>query len=185
MTCQNNALFSLWNEGWNAQSSKSALQSEIISTISHIVDKFGATCQAFLFFSFWNVGKTSASTTSAQPTSQSEGIYTISHIPFRSHMYVNTSLVSCFKPLQLEIKKPFYSFFSFWNAAKNAQSSASATSAQPASQTEGIYTILHIPFGTMCRDCMSTQVWYHVWSQYSYRWRNLFVSFFFFLMKCR
>ena len=61
----------------------------------------------------------------------------------------------------------FLSFFSFWNAGKNAQSSTSTTSAQPASQSKGIYTISHFPFGAICRDCMSTQVWYHVLSQYT------------------
>ena len=79
----------------------------------------------------------------------------------------------------------FLPFFSFWNAGKNAQSSSSTTSAQPASQTEGICTILHIPFGAICRDYMSTQVWCHVLRQYSFRWRNLSVSFFFFLVKCK
>ena len=92
--------------------------------------------------------------------------------------------MSCFKPLQLSIKKPFSTFFSFWNAGKNAQSSTSATS-QPASQTEGIYTISHIPFGAMCRDSMSTQVWCHVLSHYSYRWRNLFLPFFAFEMQVK
>ena len=72
----------------------------------------------------------------------------------------------------------FSFFFPFWNAGKNAQSSSSTTSAQPASQTEGICTILHIPFGAICRDCMSTQVWYNVLSHYRCRWRNLFLLFF-------
>ena len=105
--------------------------------------------------------------------------------PYVGTIHVNTSLVSCFKPLQLQMKKPFSTFFSFWNAGKNAQSSTSATSAQPVSQTEGICTILHIPFGTICRDCMSTPVWCHVLRQYSFRWRNLSVSFFFFSCEMR
>ena len=114
--------FFLWNAGKNAQSS--AL--EIISTITHFVDKFGATCHAFLFCSFLLV-----------------------------------------------------------NAGKNAQSCSSTTSAPPASQTEGMYTFWHIPFGVICRDSMSTPVWCHVLSHYSYRWRNLFLPFFPFEMQVK
>ena len=73
--------------------------------------------------------------------------------------------------------KPFF-FGSFLHAGKNAQSSSSMTSAQPASQSEGIYTISHIPFGAMCRDSMSTQLWCHVLSHHSFRWRNLCLPFF-------
>ena len=173
--------FFLWNAGKNAQSS--AL--EIISTITHFVDKFGATCHAFLFCSFLlvNAGKNAqscSSTTSAPPASQTEGMYTFWHIPFG---------VICSKSMSTPVwchvlshysyrwRNLFLPFFSFWNAGKNAQSSTSATS-QPASQTEGIYTISHISFGAMCRDSMSTQVWCHVLSHYSYRWRNLFPPFF-------
>ena len=163
--------FFLWNAGKNAQSS--AL--EIISTITHFVDKFGATCHAFLFCSFLlvNAGKNAqscSSTTSAPPASQTEGMYTFWHIPFgvicRDSM---STPVWChvLSHYSYRWRNLFLPFFSFWNAGKNAQSSTSATSAQPASQTEGIYTISHFPFGAICRDCMSTQVWYHVLSQYT------------------
>ena len=173
--------FFLWNAGKNAQSS--AL--EIISTITHFVDKFGTTCHAFLFCSFLlvNAGKNAqscSSTTSAPPASQTEGMYTFWHIPFgvicRDSM---STPVWChvLSHYSYRWRNLFLPFFSFWNAGKNAQSSTSAKS-QPASQTEGIYTISHISFGAMCRDSMSTQVWCHVLSHYSYRWRNLFPPFF-------
>ena len=76
------------------------------------------------------------------------------------------------------MKKPFC-FFLFFSCEMQVKTSTSTISAQPASQSKGIYTISHIPFGAICRDCMSTQVWYHVLGHYSYRWRNLFLPFFF------
>ena len=144
----------------------------------------------FFFCSFWNAGKnaqSSSSTTSAQPASKTEGIYTISHIPFRAMCRdsMSTQLwYNVWSHYRCRWRNLFLLVFSFWNAGKNAQSSSSTTSAQPASQTEGICTILHIPLGAICRDCMSTQLWSHVLRQYSFRWRNLSVSFFF-LVKCR
>ena len=142
-----------------------------------------------LFFgSFLHAGKNaqlSSSTTSAQPASQMEGIYTISHIPFgamcrdsmSTQLWCHVLSHHSFRWRNLCL--PFF----LWNAGKNTQSSMSTTSAQPASQSEGIYTISHIPFGAMCRGCMSTQVCYHVLSHHRYRWRNLFLHFFPFEMQ--
>ena len=189
---------SFLHAGKNAQSSSSttsaqpASQMEGIYTISHI--PFGAMCRdsmstqlwchvlshhsfrwrnLCLPFFLWNAGKntqSSMSTTSAQPASQSEGIYTISHIPFGAMCRGCMSTQVCYHVLshhRYRWRNLFLHFFSFWNAAKNAQLSSSTTSAQPASQSEGIYTISHIPFRAMCRDCMWTQVCYHVLSHYS------------------
>ena len=85
------------------------------------------------------------------------------HVSFTIRNYFN-DITYC---RQIRCDMSRLSIFSFWNAGKNAQSSASTTSAQPNSQSEGIYTVSHIPFWVICRDCMSTQVYYHVLSQYT------------------
>ena len=145
----------------------------------------------FFFCSFWNAGKnaqSSSSTTSAEPASKTEGIYTISHIPFRAMCRDSMSTQVWYNVLshsRCRWRNLFLLFSFFWNAGKNDHSSSSTTSAEPASQTEGICTILHFPFGAICRDCMSTHVWYNVLSHYRCRWRNLFLLFFPFEMQVK
>ncbi|CAH3177184.1 unnamed protein product, partial [Porites lobata] len=88
--------------------------------------------QMFSQFFLGKNAQSTSSTTSAEPASKTEGIYTISHIPFRAmcrdskNAQSSSSTTSAQPALQTE--------------GKNAQSCSSTTSAPPASQTEGMYT---------------------------------------------